>query len=283
MAILIPCLKTLFSEFDTIAPGRDKGTDGWIGDTSHSASSSDHNPDETGNTPERDSDNVDEVHAIDVDKDLRENYTMEDCVQYLLSECRKSGTSGKDRGRLKYIIYNRRIWEGPNWSQQSYSGSNPHDKHAHFSAEYSSAQEADTNTWGLISKFGDVVDSAQEDRIAEKTMNKVWGRMFNRPDGPDHNGNTQTSAGAYQSYTDVMTNDAADRVIDNVDEVDKHVDTVGNQVESLSGQVTVLSDQVKELTDLITSFVSGVNVRENHRKRRHRYEGPFEDPMNSEG
>ena len=48
--ILVPCLVALRNEFNQLAPNRDKASDGSIGDTSHAASSSDHNPDETGNT-----------------------------------------------------------------------------------------------------------------------------------------------------------------------------------------------------------------------------------------
>jgi len=155
--VLIPCLKTLFAEFDHIAPSRDHASDGSIGDTAHQQEVSDHNPDETGSVPTQDSDHVNEVHAIDVDDDLRRaDLTMEDCVQYLLSECRKD--VGNDRGRLKYIIYNRRIWSASSgWVQKTYTGSSPHTEHAHFSAEYISEMEADTRTWGLVERFGDTV------------------------------------------------------------------------------------------------------------------------------
>lgn len=154
--ILIPCLEELFKEFDKIAPNRDHASDGKVGDSAHSQEVSDHNPDETGNVPEHDADSINEVHAIDVDKDLNANFTMEDVVQFLLSECRKNNPNGTDRGRLKYIIFNRRIWEAKNgWAERTYTGQNPHDKHAHFSAEYDTSYESDTNTWGLIEKFGD--------------------------------------------------------------------------------------------------------------------------------
>jgi len=153
--VLEPCLGKLFDEFDEIAPNRDHATDGAVGDTSHAASSSDHNPDETGNTPHEDADHDNDVHAIDVDKDLRADFTMEDCVQYILSECRKEGTSGKDRGRLKYIIYNKRIWKASNgWRQEAYTGTNAHVEHAHFSCEYDDKYSNDTSTWGLVDKFG---------------------------------------------------------------------------------------------------------------------------------
>src|SRR3954462_9575169 len=95
--VLIPCLKALFAEFNRIAPSRDKASDGSIGDTAHSQTSSDHNPDETGTVPIHDADKVNEVHAIDVDNNLNEsNLTMEKVVQFLLGRCR-SGTEKRLR------------------------------------------------------------------------------------------------------------------------------------------------------------------------------------------
>lgn len=162
--ILVPCLVTLRNEFNAIAPDRDKTSDGSIGDAKHRKTISDHNPDESGNVPTRDSDKIDEVHGLDVDKNLNTpGLTMEKVIQYILSECRKPGTSGKDRGRLKYIIYNKRIWKASdNWKARDYHGSNPHDKHAHFSAEYDTKFEYDTRPWGLIEEFGDDLPVEQE-------------------------------------------------------------------------------------------------------------------------
>lgn len=68
-------------------------------------------------------------------------------------------------------------------------------------------------------------DMALTDADAEKVADKVWGRMFTRPDGPDAHGNTQTSAGAYQCYNDKITNDAASRVISTLTPIIKGVDT----------------------------------------------------------
>lgn len=59
----------------------------------------------------------------------------------------------------------------------------------------------------------EVGDMPLTDADADKVADKVWGRMFTRPDGPDSHGNTQTSAGAYQAYSDVQPQVAADRVI----------------------------------------------------------------------
>jgi hypothetical protein len=144
--VLIPCLKALFAEFDRIAPSRDHASDGSIGDAAHQNEVSDHNPDETGKVPIHDADHINEVHAIDVDNTLRESdLTMEKVVQFLLGRCR----SGAEK-RLRYMIYNRRIWSASSgWVQKTYTGASPHTEHAHFSASYETKLEASTASWHL--------------------------------------------------------------------------------------------------------------------------------------
>jgi len=165
--ILIPSLVRLRSEFDLIAPGRDKGSDGAVGDLAHQSSCCDHNPDETGNVPIRDVDRTNEVHAIDVDVDLRApDLSMEDVVQFLLARCR----DGQER-RLRYVIFNRRIWEAPGWVEQPYRGKNPHDHHAHFSGSYASGLEADTSSWHLEDLMAGLTDADKTWIKAE--INKV--------------------------------------------------------------------------------------------------------------
>jgi hypothetical protein len=144
--ILIPCLKVLFAEFDKIAPSRDHASDGSIGDTVHQDEVSDHNADEVGKVPIHDADHINEVHAIDVDDTLNESdLTMEKVVQFLLARCR----SGAEK-RLRYVIYNRRIWSASSgWVQKTYTGASPHTEHAHFSASYTTSLEASTASWHL--------------------------------------------------------------------------------------------------------------------------------------
>lgn len=146
VATLVPCLRKLWDEFDEIAPNRDRRSDGWIGDAAHAGNSSDHNPDETGKVPIRDADRLNEVHALDTDKDLNvPGLDMERVVQFLLTRCR----TGTER-RLRYIIWNRRIWEASNgWRQRTYTGANAHDQHGHFSASYDTALEASKASWRL--------------------------------------------------------------------------------------------------------------------------------------
>src|SRR5689334_18693055 len=104
--ILVPSLVALRQEFNVLAPRRSKASDGSIGDAAHARESSDHKPDETGSTPYRDADHVNEVHAIDVDADLRlPGWTMDRVLALIIGRHR----TGHD-DRLQNVIYNRRIW-----------------------------------------------------------------------------------------------------------------------------------------------------------------------------
>jgi hypothetical protein len=166
--ILVPCLVSLRNEFNELAPDRDKATDGSIGDTSHAANSSDHNPDETGNTPYEDADSKNEVHAIDVDDDLRKSgWSMTRALNIIIERHR----TGRDN-RLQNIIYNRRIWSASyGWTAREYNGANAHTEHAHFGARYTTAQEADTRPWGLLQDEEDDMPTADE--VAEKVVAKL--------------------------------------------------------------------------------------------------------------
>ncbi len=108
-------------------PNRDNASDGWIGDTSHAARPSDHNPAYGERAPY-----TGIVRAIDLDGD---GWPAEACVQYLLARCR----SGAER-RISYVIYRRRIWSVTyGWAQRYYSGTNPHDAHFHVSLKRDSS------------------------------------------------------------------------------------------------------------------------------------------------
>jgi hypothetical protein len=134
MAVLVPCLVALRSEFNDLFPGRDKTSDGWIGDPAHQASVSDHNPDERGL-----------VHAIDVDAGLDPDFDMQTVVDHLVARCRTNAEK-----RLTYIIFGRRIWSASkSWIGRDYSGSNPHTQHAHFSASDSPSREQSVASWRL--------------------------------------------------------------------------------------------------------------------------------------
>jgi hypothetical protein len=103
---------------------------------------------------------------------------MEKIIQFLLGECRKDESVGTDRGRLRYIIYRRRTWDyRTGWAEEPYTGASPHDEHAHFSADYDSAKEADTRPWGIVDKFGD--------DVSEEDVTNALNKFFTRTDMPD--------------------------------------------------------------------------------------------------
>lgn len=191
---LVACLVALRGEFNELAPDRDKTSDGWIGDAAHQQEPSDHNPDETGNTPYEDADSLDEVHAIDVDRDLRRaGWSMERSVQIIVGRHR----SGAD-DRLNYVIFNRRIWAAEwGWSEREYTGSNPHDKHAHFSSRYTTAAESNTRPWGLLEEDDEVDDEtrkaiadevAKRFRIEDKGVMDKLGKDLANPDSGVYKG-----------------------------------------------------------------------------------------------
>lgn len=145
--VLTRGLTTWRAEINRVFPTRDKATDGSKGDSSHSSSTSGHNPDITGRAEYRDGDAKDEVRAIDVDKDLRSTVTMEQVIQYLV----RLGRAGVYLP-FRYFIYNGRIWrKSTGWRTEVYTGANKHDGHAHFSGDYTQKADEWTGSLGLAS------------------------------------------------------------------------------------------------------------------------------------
>lgn len=122
---LAPSLETLRAEINARWPGRDKRSDGWIGDTAHQATRSDHNPNSRGS-----------VNAIDIDEDGID-------LQAVFAAVKKHPSA-------RYWIYERKLYHRlRGWKAEAYSGSNPHDKHAHLSIEQDEDAEQDTRSWGI--------------------------------------------------------------------------------------------------------------------------------------
>jgi hypothetical protein len=201
--ILVPCLDQLRTELNRLAPNRDKSSDGTIGDPAHQSRVSDHNDDEVGRVPIKDADGKHEVHALDLDVNLNEpNLTMEMVVQHVVGRCR----SGAEK-RLRYVIYNRRIWEKSNgWRQRAYDGDNPHTGHAHFSASYETELEASTASWRL-EDIPVALTTADKNWISAEVAKIVDARVdqltqptpLNGPDGqPDGTQSTPVGHNSWQ-------------------------------------------------------------------------------------
>jgi hypothetical protein len=107
-------------QVDDSYPDRDKSSDGWLGDTSHKARRSDHNPDAKGI-----------VRAIDIDRDLS-GKAKPDLMPYLADQIRVCAKRGDKR--ISYIIFAGRIASSRmGWRWRKYRGINPHNTHCHIS------------------------------------------------------------------------------------------------------------------------------------------------------
>ena len=123
--------ETLFSQVNKRWPNRDRASDGWIGDASHAAVQSDHNPCWTCK-----GDHYGVVRAVDIDAGL--SHDPKD-TQVLANQLIRNARLSRDGGRLSYVIYNRQIASGTYaarlWEWRPYTGDDPHTSHVHVSFE----------------------------------------------------------------------------------------------------------------------------------------------------
>jgi hypothetical protein len=123
---LAPSLVKLYvEEINERWPKRDRASDGWIGDPSHSARVSDHNPDWSAGGV---------VRAVDIDVDGIN-------VRELLNEV-------VGDPRVWYVIHDRKIYSRTyGWTAREYTGSNPHTAHVHISILHTRTAEEDESPW----------------------------------------------------------------------------------------------------------------------------------------
>lgn len=127
---LAPALVQLRNELNASNPQRDKSSDGWIGDSSHAARKSDHNPDWDANGV---------VRATDTDRDGIDPYKL---VALAIKD-----------DRVEYVIFESRIYSRAyGFSKRVYNGSNKHDKHVHISLRHGKQWEDDTRSWGYYTE-----------------------------------------------------------------------------------------------------------------------------------
>lgn len=113
-------LNVLRDEIDVLAPDRSTLSDGTVGDLSHSARPSDHNPNAAG-----------VVRARDITHDPANGC---DC-NALTAEIARLLGNHPALGSGAYLIWRRRIISTDRLAEgwRTYTGSNPHDKHMHVS------------------------------------------------------------------------------------------------------------------------------------------------------
>lgn len=135
---LAPSLVALRDETNARFAGRDTSSDGWIGDPSHAARKSSHNPDWDVPPPRRGI-----VRATDTDID--DNDPRHSLARELVA-----ATVGDPR--VWYVIHKFPnaapvIWSRTyDWQARAYGG-HPHDGHVHVSLIETAAAEYDTSSW----------------------------------------------------------------------------------------------------------------------------------------
>lgn len=127
-----PALDTLRDQINADHPGRDRSSDGAIGDAAHAARKSDHNPDPKTRV----------VRARDFDVDGIP-------VGPILAALERDQRTG-------LLIYDHRYWtRGHGW--RPYSGINPHTGHFHISVRHGTQYENDTSAWPLAPQEEDAM------------------------------------------------------------------------------------------------------------------------------
>lgn len=131
---LAPSLVGFRDEINKRFPKRDKSSDGWIGDASHAARPSSHNPDWGAPGKWRGV-----VRAIDVDID--DNDAGADLRKMVIK-------AAVGDPRVWYVISNGIIYSATyGWQARKYTGSNGHYKHVHISLKETVGAWSNDATW----------------------------------------------------------------------------------------------------------------------------------------
>lgn len=172
-------------------PGRDKASDGTIGDAAHQAQASDHNPDSQG-----------VVRALDITHDPAHGCDI-GLISDWLAESRDH--------RLSYVIANRLIASpDSDWGWVTYTGDDPHTNHIHISVVADSSAD-DQTPWrlggGTVSLTGEELKDIVQN-VASAIRKGSWRDGYN--DGtfetPYRNGPTLTSLSTQIDYLQDLVN-----------------------------------------------------------------------------
>ncbi len=129
----------LVGEVNARWPGRDKTSDGTIGDAAHATRTSDHNPWVKKAPPV----GMGIVRARDIDVDGVD-------MAWLMEHLRALGAAGDPRlAGGGYLIFNERITAPDFRGWKVYTGTNPHEHHGHVSFTTNPASFDSTAGWGI--------------------------------------------------------------------------------------------------------------------------------------
>lgn len=135
-------LQNMRRQTDEAFPGRDRTSDGGIGDEAHRLKTSGHNPDDTpGSKPawNSDPDTLPEWRAWDMDADLRTPGVT--TQQYVDHVRHLDGLATV----VRYLIFNGKIYhEDDGFAPARYAGADPHTSHVHVEGAWT--QTGDNNT-----------------------------------------------------------------------------------------------------------------------------------------
>lgn len=152
---LARALERLRSEANAEWPDRSTISDGTLGDTSHAARKSDHNPalyPGAGPTPV--------VRAFDITSSGIDHVRYRELVRQL-------GKAGDRRLNPNgYVISDGRIasaQHAPAWEWHPYDGTNRHDHHVHVSVGTDAAGFDDDRPWGLAHGVAPIPDDGDDD------------------------------------------------------------------------------------------------------------------------
>lgn len=163
-------LVRLRDQIDAEVPGRNKASDGTIGDARHQAQASDHNPNAAG-----------VVCALDITHDPThgvDTYAIADLLRI------------HPHPDLKYVISNGRIasiWS--NWAWQRYTGPDPHTNHMHVSVGRGADGQSqppydDTTDWYIKARVATQADAAAAnltlDQVTDQVIRGDWGNGDDR-------------------------------------------------------------------------------------------------------
>lgn len=152
-------LLVLLREVNAVNPGRDKTSDGGVGDAAHQARPSSHNPDQYG-----------VYRARDFDKDGLD-------AGALAEHIRRRGQAGDPRLRNGgYVIWNRRI-AGPDhrgWQWRPYTGINAHLSHVHVSVTDDPGHYDDPRPWGWLPPALPIQRIGEDDMFIVRQTGKHW-------------------------------------------------------------------------------------------------------------